>query len=79
MKQTCLAQIRFLQVAESREYFYFLQRNLYMLGVLPAHGKLVLQQALNSVYGVTLVKSCRLMPRRINSKDQIFKRSLAGV
>ena len=44
MKQTCLAQIRFLQVAESKEYFYFLQRNLYTLRVLPAHGKLVLQQ-----------------------------------
>lgn len=44
MKQTFLAQIRFLQVAESREYFYFLQRNLYTLRVLPAHSKLVLQQ-----------------------------------
>ena len=44
MKQTCLAQIRFLQVAESEEYFYFLQRNLHTLRVLPAHGKLVLQQ-----------------------------------
>ena len=44
MKQTCLAQIRFLQVAESEEYFLFLQRNLHTLRVLPAHGKLVLQQ-----------------------------------
>lgn len=44
MKHTFLAQIRFLQVAESREYLYFLQRNLYTLRVLPAHGKLVLQQ-----------------------------------
>ena len=31
-------------VAESREWFYFLQQNLYMLRVLPAQGKLVLQQ-----------------------------------
>ena len=31
-------------VAESRELFYFLHQNLYMLRVLRAQGKLVLQQ-----------------------------------
>ena len=31
-------------VAETREYFYSLQQNLYMSRVLPAQGKLVLPQ-----------------------------------
>jgi len=31
-------------VAQSREYFYFFEQNLYRLCVLPAQGKLVLQQ-----------------------------------
>ena len=39
--------------AESSELFYFLQQNLYMLQVLPAHGRLPLQQVANT--GVWLV------------------------
>ena len=33
-------------VTESREKFYFWQQNLYMLCILPAQGKLVLQQVM---------------------------------
>ena len=40
-----LQQMRFRKlVAETREYFYCLQQNLYMSRVLPAQGKLVLPQ-----------------------------------
>ena len=55
-----LQQIRLFQVAksvaESRELFYFSQQSLYMLRVLPAQGKLVLQQ-------VTLLPCNFIQPR----------------